>query len=104
VGLHGNLGYRVNTEHNGFEAGGVLSYDLAGGYRLYPSRYARFRQSTWVLYLELNGTVSGEDEVAQAEDPDSGGHVLFLSPDLQWVPLPLDPAGRVGPGAARPGP
>ena len=41
-----------------------------------------------VAYVELNGTAAARDEIAGTSDPDSGGHLLFLSPDLQWIPTP----------------
>ncbi len=87
-GLLSNLGYRVNTTHDGFKAGNVFSYDLATGLRFVPWVYRSLRDQSLVLYLELNGEVGARSEVGGLSAPDSGGHLLFLSPDLQWIPLP----------------
>ena len=41
-----------------------------------------------MAYVELNGTAAARDEITGTPDPDSGGHLLFLSPDLQWISTP----------------
>ncbi|MEX2472659.1 MAG: transporter, partial [Gemmatimonadota bacterium] len=87
-GLHGQAGGRFNGRDEGFEAGDVFLYNLALGFRLLPGVYRSMSDQTLVTYLELNGEVAGRDEVGDGENPDSGGHVLFLSPGLQWVVTP----------------
>lgn len=87
-GFHGNAGWLFTTEDEGFEAGDAFDYDLAVGFRFFPWVYESLQDQTLVAYLELNGTAAGEDEVAGVENPDSGGHLLFLSSDLQWIPTP----------------
>jgi len=87
-GMVGNLGWRLNTRSDGFDAGDVFTYDLVLGYRLLPKTYGDLRDQTLVGYVELNGEVSGQDRVDGTRNADSGGHVLFLSPDLQWIPAP----------------
>ena len=87
-GLLSNAGYRVNTTHDGFKAGNVFSYDVAAALRFVPWVYRSLRDQSLVLYLELNGEVGARSEVGGLSAPDSGGHLLFLSPDLQWIPLP----------------
>ncbi len=86
-GWTGDLSYRVNTEANDFEAGDVFGYDLALGYRMWPARYETFREKVVNGYLELNGQVAKHGRQDGVEIGDSGGHELFLSPGLQWVPL-----------------
>jgi len=88
VGLFANTGYRFNTSDDGFEAGDVFSYDVALGLRLSPWVYRTLRDQSLMVYLELNGEVAQRDAVAGSSNPDSGGHLLFLSPDLQWIPTP----------------
>ena len=88
AGLLTNIGYRINTTHDGFRAGNVFSYDVAVGLRFAPWVYRSLKDKSLVAYLELNGTVSQEAEVGGASNPDSGGHLLFLGPDLQWIPTP----------------
>lgn len=87
-GLLANVGYRINTGDDGFKAANVFSYDLAVALRFVPWVYRKITDQSLVVYLELNGEVSGEDKVEGAPNPDSGGHLLFLSPDLQWIPTP----------------
>lgn len=88
LGFHANAGWRFNTRDDGFEVGDVFSYDAAVGFRFRPWTYQSLTDQSLVVYLELNGEVAQEDEIGGAENPDSGGHVLFLSPDLQWIPTP----------------
>lgn len=88
LGFHVNAGWRFNTEDGGFESGDVFRYDAAVGFRFLPWVYERLADQSLIAYLELNGRVSREDRIGGVEDPDSGGHLLFLSPDLQWVPTP----------------
>lgn len=88
MGFLANVGYRINTTHDGFRAGDVFTYDAAVGLRFLPWVYRSLRDRSLVVYVELNGEVGREDEVGGTPNPDSGGHLLFLGPDLQWVPTP----------------
>lgn len=87
-GFHGNVGWRVTGRDEGFEAGERFLYDAAVGFRFLPWVYESLQDQSLIAYLELNGEVARRNEVAGTTDPNSGGHVLFLSPDLQWVPTP----------------
>jgi len=87
-GLLANVGYRINTSDDGFKAGNVFSYDVAVALRFVPWVYRKITDQSLVVYLELNGEVAARDEVEGGRNPDSGGHLLFLSPDLQWIPTP----------------
>lgn len=87
-GVIANTGYRINTSNDGFAAGDVFSYDLALGLRLLPQRYRSINDDTFVVYLELNGSVADRNGLGAGRDPNSGGHLLFLSPDVQWIPTP----------------
>ena len=97
-GLNADVFYRVKTKHEvSSEArsrsigtisfGNQFNYDLALGYRLYPAQYETYREKVVNLYLEINGQVNGKNEVEKKTDQTSGGHTIFLSPGLQWVPL-----------------
>lgn len=86
VGLLATVGYRLNTADDGFTGGNVLSYDVALGLRFFPWVYRSLRDQSLVAYLELNGEAAARDETTGAPNPNSGGHVLFLSPDFQWIP------------------
>ncbi|MBI4530020.1 MAG: transporter [Candidatus Latescibacteria bacterium] len=86
-GINTDVGYTVKTEAKGFVFGDVLNYDLAFGYRIYPSLYERYPQPYSTVYLEVNGQYSREDTLDGEKVPDSGGHTLLLSPGLQFVPF-----------------
>ncbi len=86
VGLLANAGYRVNTTDEGFKAGNIFSYDVSLGLRFVPWVYKSLRDQSLVAYVELNGTAAARDKIAGTPNADSGGHLLFLSPDLQWIP------------------
>ena len=87
-GLLANVGYRVNTTDDALKAGNIFGYDIAAALRFLPWVYKSLRDQTLVAYVELNGEVAARDKIAGTPNPDSGGHLLFLSPDLQWVPTP----------------
>ena len=87
-GLLANAGYQINASDDDFTAGDAFSYDAALGFRVAPSVYKSLRDKSLMVYLELNGTVSQRNELSGASDPNSGGHLVFLSPDLQWIPTP----------------
>ncbi len=64
-----------------FRAGHQLFYDLTADYVLLPAR-------NMFLILELNGVASARAEQAGRTVPNSGGHLLFLSPGIQYLPIP----------------
>ncbi len=73
---------KLNTEGaQDFQAGHSLFYDLSADYVLVPTR-------NLFLVLELNGVVTERAEQAGWTVRDSGGHLLFLSPGLQYLPIP----------------
>ncbi|NIP57699.1 MAG: hypothetical protein GWN71_03015, partial [Gammaproteobacteria bacterium] len=84
----GNAAWRFNGRDGGFDAGDTLLYALAAGFRFVPWVYESMRDRTLVAYLEVNGEVARRDRIDGRENPDSGGHVLFLAPALQWVVTP----------------
>ncbi|MFQ5690840.1 MAG: transporter [Gemmatimonadota bacterium] len=88
AGLIANAGYRIRTTDDGFKAGNAFTYDVALGLRFRPWVYRSLRDKSLVAYVELNGQVGARDEINGDSSPDSGGHLLFLSPDLQWIPSP----------------
>ncbi len=87
-GLHGNLGGRFSSRDEGFEPGDALLYDLAVGFRFVPWIYESLRDQSVVVYLELNGELASRDALAGQETPDSGGHLVWIGPALQWIPAP----------------
>lgn len=73
---------KLNTEGaQDFRAGDRLFYDLSADYVLLPGR-------NMFLILELNGVVTAHAEQDGRTVRDSGGHLLFLSPGIQYLPIP----------------
>lgn len=89
VGITGMTGYTAATASDeGVREGDRFQYGLALGYRLIPAVYESFRDKTWVAYFELNGTVEASATQASVPLEDAGGHTLFISPGLQFIPTP----------------
>lgn len=89
IGVTGMAGYTLATAASGgVRQGDRFQYGLALGYRLVPSRYRSFRDRTWVVYLEFNGTVEASATRASIALENTGGHILFVSPGLQFIPTP----------------
>ncbi|MFQ5679900.1 MAG: hypothetical protein ACE5HP_10635 [Gemmatimonadota bacterium] len=86
-GVSADVGRRWNAEGEGFRFGSRTRYDVAIGLRR-PAQVETIRTRTWQLYLEWNGAVSGRDVSDGVKVSSSGGHVAFLSPGIQWVPVP----------------
>jgi len=82
--LDGDLLYTVTTERQDFEAGDRLRYDLAYRYRLWPDRF-RGRLMQLNALIELNGSWTSVTRVEGRTRGDTGGHVLFVSPGLQFI-------------------
>ncbi len=86
IGLNADLIYNFNTEANGFAFGDKLRYDFALGYRLSPGTYKVYPAKQWNVYLEWNGEFAQRDKQKGMPIPDSGGHIAFLSPGIQFIP------------------
>ncbi|NIS03038.1 MAG: transporter [Gemmatimonadetes bacterium] len=86
-GISISLGQTRHASGKGYRFGAATRYDLAIGLR-FPKRVETIRTSTLQLYLELNGSLRASDRADGSRVEDSGGHMAFLSPALQWVPLP----------------
>ncbi len=87
VGLTADVGHSRTASADGFRHGATTRYDVALGFRI-PGYIATVRTQTVQLYLEWNGTITVHDRVDDVNVTDSGGHVGFVSPGVQWVPLP----------------
>lgn len=88
LGVVANAGYQINASDDGFSAGDLFSYDAAIGFRIAPWVYQTLSDKSLILYLEVNGTVTQRDDLSGVTNPNSGGHLMFVSPDLQWIPTP----------------
>ncbi len=77
----GDVGGTVTTEANNFEFGDRVSYDGMVKYRIHPARYPG--RDTFLL-VELNGRWHDRASANGAVVPDSGGHVIYVSPGIQF--------------------
>ena len=65
----------------------MTRYDLALSIRV-PEEVETIRTRTLQLYLEWNGSVTQQASGDGSELVDTGGHIGYLSPGVQWVLLP----------------
>lgn len=86
-GLSSALGRSASFSDGEFRAGAVTRYDLAVGLRV-PAHVETLRTRTLQLYLEWNGQLTERSQDAGQAVGDTGGHVAYLSPGLQWVVAP----------------
>ncbi len=78
--------YRVNTEADNFEKGDGFVYDLAYEFRVYPWTLPDVGTPNFIyLVAEANGIFSQKSNLNSNTINDSGGHILFLSPGLQFA-------------------
>lgn len=79
--------YKFNTEGaNDFESGDLLKYNLAYQHRIWPFELPEegvYSQLNFVL--ELNGQYQEKNKSSGMRVIDSGGHIIFLSPGIQFV-------------------
>jgi hypothetical protein len=79
------LSYKANREANGFEAGDVAALDASLQYRLWPRSLGGGVPAFLYGVLEANLVHAAKDRVGGADDPNSGGTSLFITPGLQFV-------------------
>ena len=87
LGFYGDGLYTITGESNGRQIGNGLEYNLALAYRLSPVIYRTYPARQINAYLEFNGSWSGKDKIQSQEILDSGGHVIFVAPGIQYIPL-----------------
>ena len=83
--IDAQAGYKVNTGANGFEFGDEARLDLSLQYRLWPRELGAGTPGFLYGGLEGNLIHRGRDEIAGADDRNSGGVSFFLSPSIQFV-------------------
>ncbi len=86
-GINADVGHVRHASDDGFRFGPVTRYDVAIGVRI-PEYVESIRTRTLQLYLEWNGSITGRSRQNGTDVTDTGGHVAYLSPGLQWVVLP----------------
>ena len=84
-GVNADVGYTALPEANGIDRGDVVRYDLAGAFRLLPWVFDTYPDHQLNLMLEVNGEWSEKGRLEGLVNSDSGGHVLFVSPGLQYM-------------------
>ncbi len=83
--LDAQLAYRRNGRANGYRAGDEWRLDGSLQYRLWPGRLGAGTPAFLYGVLEAGLARRGKDRFAGADDPDSGGTTLTLTPGLQYV-------------------
>ena len=78
----GDLGVRLTTEANAVEVGTQVGYNGTVKYRVHPVRHPG--RGTFLL-LEINGHWQDRTRVSGSLASDSGGHVVYLSPGIQFL-------------------
>ena len=78
----GDIGVRLTTEANAVEVGNQVSYDGMVKYRVHPVRHPG--RDTFLL-LEINGRWQDRARLSGRVASDSGGHVMYLSPGVQFL-------------------
>ena len=80
--FYGSVQAKINSSGAaGFRAGNTIFYDLSADYVFLESR-------NLFLILELNGVYAEKGEQRGNALPESGGNTLFISPGVQYLPLP----------------
>ncbi len=80
--LTGDVGVRLTTEANAVEVGNWVGYDGMVKYRVHPVRHPG--RDTFLL-LELNGRWQDRAHVGGRVANNTGGHVMYLSPGIQFL-------------------
>ncbi|MDD1010294.1 transporter [Pseudomonas shahriarae] len=83
--IDSQVSYKANTDANGFQAGNVASLDTSFQYRLWPRSLGAGVPAFLYGVLEANLVHSARDRSGGADDPNSGGTTLFITPGLQYV-------------------
>lgn len=79
------LGGIAGKGANGHRFGNSLNYDATARFRVWPDDY-EFPE--WFAVLGISGDLRAREETNGLEDPESGGHVVYLSPGLQVMVSP----------------
>ncbi len=86
-GLNAAVGHARHATDDDFRFGAVTRYDLALSIRV-PEEVETIRTRTLQLYVEWNGSIEQRATSSGSALGDTGGHIGYLSPGIQWVLLP----------------
>ncbi|MBI2986529.1 MAG: transporter [Deltaproteobacteria bacterium] len=81
LSFYGSVQGKINSEHDNFRFGNNLHYD-------FTVDYVTLQERNLFFVLELNGISSGRNEENGRNLRNSGGHTLFVSPGVEYLPLP----------------
>ena len=84
LGVIPTEGKAGDTKH---QFGNTLNYDITAKYRVHPAVSAPLSTQLFCS-LGLNGELREREKVAGAEDVNSGGHTIYLTPGVQVVAAP----------------
>lgn len=83
--LDADIGYKKNTEADGFRFGDELFTDLSFQYRVWPRQLGAGVPAFLFAVVETNVVSQGRHEVADSGDPNSGGTRWDADLGLQYV-------------------
>lgn len=84
--IDGDVSFKINTTGTGVDHGDEIFYNLAYQLRILPWRLPEEGVPHQLnAVLEFNGHFTQKDEGGGVSLPDTGGHILFLSPGLQYL-------------------
>lgn len=81
LSFYGSIQGKINGEDERFRFGNNLHYDFTIDYVTLEGRNLFF-------VLEFNGINAGRNEDSGKNVRNSGGHTLFISPGMEYLPLP----------------
>lgn len=81
LSFYGSVQGKINSEDEGFRFGNDLHYDFTVDYVTLAERNLFF-------VLELNGVHAWKNKVDGKKVRNSGGHILHISPGIEYLPLP----------------
>jgi hypothetical protein len=81
------VGHDRAASDGSFSFGATTRYNVAVGLR-FPFYVETIRTKTLQFYLEWNGSITARSTQDGTALTNSGGHVAYLSPGVQWVVLP----------------
>ena len=81
LSFYGSVQGKINGEDDNFRFGNNLHYDFTVDYVTLAERNLFF-------VLEFNGINAGRNEENGRKARNSGGHSLFISPGIEYLPLP----------------
>lgn len=81
LSFYGSVQGKINGKDDSFRFGNKIHYDLTVDYVTLEERNLFF-------ILEFNGVNAGRNEENGKKIRNSGGHTLFISPGIEYLPLP----------------